>query len=101
MSFSLNYRQIFKQFLCNRVLKDPKQRRFFKSNDLTELFTLSSPDGSQGTETSAIFAGTTALMSTNKRIHCSIDCNSPCLLSFIDSSVYLVNPHAELKKELH
>ncbi|XP_051897601.1 DNA excision repair protein ERCC-6 [Pristis pectinata] len=52
------HRQIFKQFLCNRVLKDPKQRRFFKSNDLTELFTLSSPDGSQGTETSAIFAGT-------------------------------------------
>ncbi|KAM9011180.1 DNA excision repair protein ERCC-6 isoform 1-T1 [Ara ararauna] len=52
------HRQIFKQFLTNRVLKDPKQRRFFKSNDLYELFTLSSPDGSQGTETSAIFAGT-------------------------------------------
>ncbi|XP_072439302.1 DNA excision repair protein ERCC-6 isoform X2 [Chiloscyllium punctatum] len=52
------HRQIFKQFLTNRVLKDPKQRRFFKSNDLTELFTLSSPDGTQGTETSAIFAGT-------------------------------------------
>ncbi|KFQ91270.1 DNA excision repair protein ERCC-6 [Nipponia nippon] len=52
------HRQIFKQFLTNRVLKDPKQRRFFKSNDLCELFTLSSPDVSQGTETSAIFAGT-------------------------------------------
>ncbi|XP_048472275.1 DNA excision repair protein ERCC-6 isoform X2 [Rhincodon typus] len=52
------HRQIFKQFLTNRVLKDPKQRRFFKSNDLVELFTLSSPDGTQGTETSAIFAGT-------------------------------------------
>ncbi|XP_061490737.1 DNA excision repair protein ERCC-6 isoform X2 [Rhineura floridana] len=52
------HRQIFKQFLTNRVLKDPKQRRFFKSNDLYELFTLSSPDGAQGTETSAIFAGT-------------------------------------------
>ncbi|XP_041032112.1 DNA excision repair protein ERCC-6 isoform X1 [Carcharodon carcharias] len=52
------HRQIFKQFLTNRVLKDPKQRRFFKSNDLTELFTLSSLDGSQETETSAIFAGT-------------------------------------------
>ncbi|XP_069467255.1 DNA excision repair protein ERCC-6 [Ambystoma mexicanum] len=52
------HRQIFKQFLTNRVLKDPKQRRFFKSNDLYELFTLTSPDGSQGTETSAIFAGT-------------------------------------------
>ncbi|XP_039629746.1 DNA excision repair protein ERCC-6 [Polypterus senegalus] len=52
------HRQIFKQFLTNRVLKDPKQRRFFKSNDVYELFTLSSPDGPQGTETSAIFAGT-------------------------------------------
>ncbi|XP_036403368.1 DNA excision repair protein ERCC-6 [Megalops cyprinoides] len=52
------HRQIFKQFLTNRVLKDPKQRRFFKSNDIYELFTLSNPDGIQGTETSAIFAGT-------------------------------------------
>ncbi|CAL8284140.1 unnamed protein product [Arctogadus glacialis] len=52
------HRQIFKQFLTNRVLKDPKQRRFFKSNDVYELFTLSDPDGHQGTETSAIFAGT-------------------------------------------
>ncbi|XP_012889227.1 PREDICTED: DNA excision repair protein ERCC-6 [Dipodomys ordii] len=51
------HRQIFKQFLTNRVLKDPKQRRFFKSNDLYELFTLTSPDVSQSTETSAIFAG--------------------------------------------
>lgn len=52
------HRQIFKQFLTNRVLKDPKQRRFFKSNDIYELFTLADPDGGQGTETSAIFAGT-------------------------------------------
>ncbi|KAL0964148.1 hypothetical protein UPYG_G00319780 [Umbra pygmaea] len=52
------HRQIFKQFLTNRILKDPKQRRFFKSNDIYELFTLSNPDGTQGTETSAIFAGT-------------------------------------------
>ncbi|KAM8852201.1 DNA excision repair protein ERCC-6 isoform 1-T1 [Synchiropus picturatus] len=52
------HRQIFKQFLTNRVLKDPKQRRFFKSNDIYELFTLTDPDGTQGTETSAIFAGT-------------------------------------------
>ncbi|KAG7254345.1 hypothetical protein CRUP_036675 [Coryphaenoides rupestris] len=50
------HRQIFKQFLTNRILKDPKQRRFFKSNDIYELFTLC--DGDQSTETSAIFAGT-------------------------------------------
>lgn len=50
--------QIFKQFLTNRILKDPKQRRFFKSNDLYELFTLGDDDPDAGTETSAIFAGT-------------------------------------------
>ncbi|XP_075466382.1 LOW QUALITY PROTEIN: DNA excision repair protein ERCC-6, partial [Ascaphus truei] len=61
------HRQIFKQFLTNRVLKDPKQRRFFKSNDLYELFTLSSPDPSQGTETSAIFAGTGSDVQVSKR----------------------------------
>eukprot|EP00106_Octopus_bimaculoides_P007516 XP_014774958.1 PREDICTED: DNA excision repair protein ERCC-6-like [Octopus bimaculoides] len=51
------HRQIFKQFLSNRVLKDPKQRRFFKSNELHELFTLTD-DGTNGTETGAMFAGT-------------------------------------------
>ncbi|XP_028819956.1 DNA excision repair protein ERCC-6 isoform X2 [Denticeps clupeoides] len=61
------HRQIFKQFLTNRVLKDPKQRRFFKSNDIYELFTLSSPDCSQGTETSAIFAGTGSEVQISKR----------------------------------
>lgn len=50
-------RQIFKQFLTNRVLKDPRQRRFFKSNDLFELFSLGSDSNQHGTETSAIFAG--------------------------------------------
>ncbi|KAF6108584.1 ERCC excision repair 6, chromatin remodeling factor [Phyllostomus discolor] len=60
------HRQIFKQFLTNRVLKDPKQRRFFKSNDLYELFSLTSPDASQSTETSAIFAGTGSDVQTPK-----------------------------------
>ena len=55
----IHFRQIFKQFLANRVLKDPRQRRFFKTNDLYELFTLGDArDKQQGTETSAIFAGT-------------------------------------------
>ncbi|XP_062375805.1 LOW QUALITY PROTEIN: DNA excision repair protein ERCC-6 [Sardina pilchardus] len=61
------HRQIFKQFLTNRVLKDPKQRRFFKSNDIYELFTLSNPDGDTGTETSAIFAGTGSDIQAPKR----------------------------------
>lgn len=53
------HRQIFKQFLTNRILKDPRQRRFFKTNHLHELFFLGEPDKeTTKTETSAIFAGT-------------------------------------------
>ena len=40
------------------MLKDPKQRRFFKANDLYELFSLGQMRPSGETETSAIFAGT-------------------------------------------
>lgn len=36
------HRQIFKQFLTNKVLNDPKQKRFFKMKDLHDLFTLGS-----------------------------------------------------------
>merc|ERR1712173_440534 len=59
-------RQIFKQFLVNRGLKDPKQRRFFKSNDLYELFTLTEATEEDNTETSAIFAGTGANIKVKK-----------------------------------
>ncbi|KAK1333861.1 hypothetical protein QTO34_006249 [Cnephaeus nilssonii] len=87
------HRQIFKQFLTNRVLKDPKQRRFFKSNDLYELFTLTSPDASQGTETSAIFAGTGSDVQTPKRhlkrklqLAFGTDPNIPVCKKFPDSN---------------
>jgi DNA excision repair protein ERCC-6 len=52
------HRQIFKQLLSNRVLKDPKQRRFFKSQDMYELFQLAEEDADDETETSALLAGT-------------------------------------------
>ncbi|PGH16675.1 hypothetical protein AJ79_01547 [Helicocarpus griseus UAMH5409] len=46
------HRQIFKQFLTNKILKDPKQRQTFQMSDLHDLFTL----GSDGpTETSELF----------------------------------------------
>lgn len=47
------HRQIFKQFLTNKILKDPKQRQTFHLNDLHDLFTL----GNEGepTETSMLF----------------------------------------------
>ncbi|KAI9141699.1 SNF2 family N-terminal domain-containing protein [Paraphysoderma sedebokerense] len=50
------HRQIFKQFLTNKILKDPKQRRFFKMNDLRDLFTLGGEDADT-TETVDLFAG--------------------------------------------
>ena len=47
------HRQIFKQFLTNKILKDPKQRQTFHLNDLHDLFSL----GNEGdpTETSMLF----------------------------------------------
>lgn len=63
--FQFLYRQIFKQFLTNRVLKDPKQRRLFKTNDLYELFSLGLSDDKRETETAAIFAGTGSDVSVN------------------------------------
>ena len=39
------HRQIFKQFLTNKILTDPKQKRFFKMNELQNLFTLGGDDG--------------------------------------------------------
>lgn len=44
------HRQIFKQFLTNKILKDPKQRRFFKSNDLYDLFSLAPEDETNETK---------------------------------------------------
>ena len=57
----LCFRQIFKHFVSNRILKDPRQRRFFKANDMHELFTLGFQEqdpSKKRTETAAIFAGT-------------------------------------------
>jgi DNA excision repair protein ERCC-6 len=46
------HRQIFKQFLTNKVLKDPKQRQTFEMSNLHDLFSL----GTEGpTETSTLF----------------------------------------------
>lgn len=49
------HRQIFKQFLTNKILKDAKQRRFFKMNDIHDLFSLD--DGEGDTETGLMFSG--------------------------------------------
>ena len=51
------HRQIFKQFLTNKILKDPKQRQTFQLKDLHDLFTLGSID-EEVTETGRLFKGT-------------------------------------------
>ena len=40
------HRQIFKQFLTNKILKDPNQKRFFKMDELQDLFSLGDDDSS-------------------------------------------------------
>ena len=51
------HRQIFKQFLTNKILKDPKQRQTFQMKDLYDLFTLGGTDVGS-TETGEMFKGT-------------------------------------------
>ncbi|KAI1410123.1 P-loop containing nucleoside triphosphate hydrolase protein [Hypoxylon sp. FL1857] len=51
------HRQIFKQFLSNKVLKDPKQLTTFQLQDLYDLFKLGSPTD-PNTETWKLFQGT-------------------------------------------
>ncbi|KAF2673336.1 hypothetical protein BT63DRAFT_445606 [Microthyrium microscopicum] len=50
------HRQIFKQFLTNKILRDPKSRQTFQLKDLHDLFTLADP--TDKTETGSIFKGT-------------------------------------------
>ncbi|KAG2733797.1 hypothetical protein G9P44_003322 [Scheffersomyces stipitis] len=59
------HRQIFKTFLTNKILKDPKQRRFFKVNDLHDLFTLGDQN-EVGTETGDMFNGSETNFGGNK-----------------------------------
>lgn len=50
------HRQIYKHFLTNKILQNPQQRRFFKSRDMKDLFTLNDDEESGSTETSNIFS---------------------------------------------
>ncbi|EEB08942.1 SNF2 family helicase Rhp26 [Schizosaccharomyces japonicus yFS275] len=61
------HRQIFKQFLTNKILKDPNQRRFFKMNDLHDLFTLDEDKEDEGTATGDMFLGEERIFATKKK----------------------------------
>jgi DNA excision repair protein ERCC-6 len=56
------HRQIFKQFLTNKILRDPKQRQTFQLRDLHDLFTLGGATDGE-TETGTIFKGTEVQLS--------------------------------------
>ncbi|EFJ09860.1 hypothetical protein SELMODRAFT_450679 [Selaginella moellendorffii] len=49
------HRQIYKQFLTNKILRDPQQRRVFKSKDMRDLFVLHEDAEGDKTETSNLF----------------------------------------------
>ncbi|KAL4759676.1 DNA-dependent ATPase RAD26 [Aspergillus foveolatus] len=59
------HRQIFKQFLTNKILKDPKQRQTFQLSDLYDLFALGE-EGQGPTETSKIFKEAEVTYEENK-----------------------------------
>ncbi len=68
------HRQIFKQFLTNKVLKDPKQRQTFHLSDLHDLFTLG--DEGAPTETSNIFRDAKVNYSTMAAAHADQNADS-------------------------
>ena len=39
--------QVYKHFLTDKVLTDPRQRRFFRARDLSDLFTLGEEYGGE------------------------------------------------------
>lgn len=59
------HRQLFKTFLTNKILRDPKQRQTFQMKDLHDLFTLGGAD-ELITETNGLFQGTEVKFSQKK-----------------------------------
>lgn len=49
------HRQVFKILLSNKVLEDPRQRRLFRTTDLTELFNLNEPIDGGSSESDQLF----------------------------------------------
>lgn len=49
------HRQVYKILLSNRVLEDPRQRRLFRTTDLTELFNLNEPIPGGSSESDQLF----------------------------------------------
>lgn len=78
------HRQIFKQFLSDKILKDPKQRQTFHMKDLYDLFTLGSNEDGM-TETGNMFKGTEAF---GKNAGTEEDTAAPAPFSFTKSHAW-------------
>lgn len=77
------HRQIFKQFLTNKILRDPKQRQTFQLRDLHDLFTLGEANDGQ-TETGSLFKGTEVKLSVDKAANETADNDQPSAQDHID-----------------
>ncbi|GLV36166.1 Imitation SWI [Carabus blaptoides fortunei] len=60
-------RQVFKQLLSNKILIDPKTKRFFKSSDLNELFSLQEHSDTNP-ETANIFRNSKVEVNVDKKL---------------------------------
>ena len=82
------HRQLFKTFLTNKILRDPKQRQTFQMKDLHDLFTLGGAD-ELTTETNGLFQGTEVRFnrenSTQKANQNSSEGANPSLSNAVDA----------------
>ena len=69
------HRQLFKTFLTNKILRDPKQRQTFQMKDLHDLFTLGGAD-ELITETNGLFQGTEVKFSQGRAAPKSVQVGS-------------------------
>ena len=70
------HRQVFKQFLTNKILRDPKQRQTFQMSDLHDLFTLGDAN-EETTQTSRLFQGAEVRFSDGQKSQPSDDQRLP------------------------
>ncbi|KAF2244276.1 DNA repair and recombination protein RAD26 [Trematosphaeria pertusa] len=89
------HRQIFKQFLTNKVLKDPKQRQTFQMSDLHDLFTLGSDKADGETETGNMFRGSEVNFKDQKKANVAAPSAAPDATATADLAAVKGIAHAE------
>lgn len=85
------HRQVFKQFLTNKILRDPRQRQTFQMSDLHDLFTLGNAN-EEVTQTSRLFEGTEVKFNRQEKAPTSNDKLHPIVNEAISSNELVINP---------